>query len=182
MDGAFLKSTQGVLFQMRAFSFAEFSQLEVEQLSQIEIFLNECEDVFQELNSLPPMRLCDHGIPLVEGTFSVVTRNCRYPFYQKLEIEKQVREMLQQGIIRPSNSYFSLPVLLAKKKDGSCRVCVGYRSLNKVTIKDKFPIPHIDELLDELQGVQYFSKLDLRSGYHQIRMKKEDASHSARPL
>jgi hypothetical protein len=108
------------------------------------------------------------------GVQPVNVKPYRYSPQQKDEIEKQIKDMLQEGIIQISQSPFASPILLVKKKDGSWRFCVDYRQLNVVTVKDRYPMPIVDELLDELAGAQYFTKLDLHSGYHQIRMVPQD--------
>jgi hypothetical protein len=126
--------------------------------------------VFEELQGLPPARSYDHRIHLLSGTTPVGVRPYRYPQLQRDELERQVVVMLTQGIICLSTSPFSRPVLLVHKLDGSWRFCIDYHALNTRTSKDKFPIPVVDELLDELHGARYFTKLDLCLGYHQVHM------------
>ncbi|XP_041999974.1 uncharacterized protein LOC121749469 [Salvia splendens] len=129
-----------------------------------EIALLELESAANELEAFPG--ICRRGWR-------------EYPYFQKNEIERQVREMLEQGIIQRNNSPFSSPVLLIRKKDRSFRFCIDYRALNNATVPDHFPIPTADELFDELGKARVFSKLDLRSGYHQIRMHNEDVFKTA---
>ena len=112
----------------------------------------------------------DHRIPLKAEAQPVNIRPYRYPFRQKDIIEQLVQEMLDSSIIQPSSSPFASPVGLVSKKDGTWRLCVDYRELNNQTIKDKFPIPLVDELIDELAGSIVFINIDLRVGYHQLRV------------
>ena len=118
----------------------------------------------ETLKGLPPIRDHDHAIHLIPRSVPPNIRPHRYPYFQKSEIELRIVEILKIGIIQPSQSYFFAPVVLVHRKDGSWRMCPNYRELNKLTIKDKFPIPVIDELLDELHGAIYSTKLDLHSG------------------
>jgi len=135
--------------------------------------------LFKPPQTLPPPRDTDHRIHLIPQATPVNVRPYRYPHYQKQEIEAQVESMLQKGLIQPNNSPFSSPVLLVKKQDTSWRFCVDYRALNALTIKDRFLTPTVDELLDELGGASYFSKLDLLQGYHQICMHSGDIPKTA---
>jgi hypothetical protein len=133
------------------------------------------DDVFSEPTHLPLHRPGhDHRIPLMDGANPVNKRPYRYAKHQKDEIDKLVQEYLSSGIIQNSSSPYASPVVLVGKKDGSWRLCVDYRELNKNTVKDRSPIPLVDDLLDELHGSTIFSKIDLRAGYNQVRMDSVD--------
>ncbi|CAA0834211.1 Unknown protein, partial [Striga hermonthica] len=152
---------------------------EEQQRGDVHELLQEFEGVLGEPKGLPPHWEFDHRIPLVNEQHAIHVHPYRYAHFQKTEIEWQVVEMLESGLIQHYKSPFSSPVLLAKKKDGTWRFCTDYRALNAATIKDRFPIPSVDDMLDELAGSRYFSKLDLRAGYHQIRLHKADIPKTA---
>lgn len=117
--------------------------------------------MFVESKKLPPLRSHDHQIQLETKFKLPCIRPHSYPYYQKEEIEKQVREMPKTGIIQPSQSPYSSPILLIRKVDGCRWMYIGYKTLNKDIIKDRYSIPNKDELLDELYEVEFFTKLDL---------------------
>ena len=125
-------------------------------------------DVFpNELLGLPPVRDIDFAIDLKLDMEPISKAPYRMAPIELRELKKQLQELLDQGFIRPSVSPSGAPVLFVKKKDGSLRLCVNYRELNKVTIKNKYPLPRIDDLFDQLQRASMFSRIDLRSGYTQ---------------
>jgi hypothetical protein len=130
---------------------------------------------FQIPRGLPPSHGDhDHSIPLILGSLPPNVHPYHHPFAQKNEIEKIVHELLEAGVICPSTKPYSSLVVMVLKKEGTWCMCPDFRALNKLTIKNKFPIPNIDDLLDELSGAQYFTKINLHSCYHQIHMKEED--------
>lgn len=145
----------------------------------VQRILEEFQEVLEQPKKLPPPRAFDRRIRLNDESKVVNLAPYRYAHYHKNKIEKQVDELLESGLIRRSPSPFSSPVLLVKKKDGSWRFCTDYRSLNDATIKDRFPIQTMDDMLDELHGAKFFSKLDLRAGYHQIRVHTDDVHKTA---
>jgi len=145
----------------------------------LDALLEEFESLFAEPQGLPPKRHLCHRIRLKPGTGAVAVRPYRYAHIQKDELERQCDEMLRLAIIRHSSSAFSSPALLIRKRDGTWRFCVDYRALNDATVKDKFPIPVVEELLDELRGAKFFTKLDMRSGYHQVLMHPDDVEKTA---
>lgn len=156
----------------------EFSEPQIPENQNISVLISNYKDVSEPPNSLPPQRKQDHHIHLETNSKPVSVRPYRQPQFQKTD-RKTYQGMLEQGTIQRSTSPFSSPMLLVKKKDGGFRLCVDYRALNALTVKDKFLIPTIDELLGELKGASIFSKLDLRSGFHQIRVNPPDIYKTA---
>jgi hypothetical protein len=147
--------------------------------SSIHEVILEFNGLFQTPTELPPSRVFDHTISLFPDSVPVNCRPYRYAPQQKDEIERQVSKILQSSLVVPSTSPFASPVLLVKKKDGTLKFCVDYRKLNAATIKNKFHMPIIDEFLDEIAGANYFTKLDLNSGFHHIRMAPQDEYKTA---
>jgi hypothetical protein len=171
MEKLLKKGHSGVIAQLHAIQATEIPPLP----QDLQALLSKHQIVFSTSQGLPPSHgVHDHFIPLVPRSLPPNIRQYRHPFAQKNEIEKMVQELLTTEVICPSTIHSSSPVFMVLKKEGSWRMCPDFRALNKLTIKDKFPIPVIDDLLDELSGAQFFTKLDLRSGYHQIRMKESD--------
>ncbi|GJR16130.1 putative reverse transcriptase domain-containing protein [Tanacetum coccineum] len=132
-----------------------------------------------DLLGLPLVREIEFRIDLIPSASPVVRSPYRLAPSEMLELSNQLKELQEKGVIRPSHSPWGAPVLFVKKKDGLMRMCIDYRELNKLTIKNRYPLPRIDDLFDQLQGACCFSKIDLRSGYHQLRVREEDIPKTA---
>src|SRR5262249_38028824 len=124
-------------------------------------------------------REIEFNIELLPGTNPISITPYRMAPIELKELKVQLQDLLDKGFIRPSSSPWGAPVLFVKKKDGSLRLCIDYRQLNRVTVKNKYPLPRIDDLFDQLQGASHFSKIDLRSGYHQLKIRQEDIPKTA---
>jgi len=153
--------------------------MEAKSLEEVPV-VNEYLDVFpEELPGMPPDRDIEFVIDFVPGTSPIAKRPYRMAASELAELKKQLEELQRIGFIRPSSSPWGALVLFVKKKDGSMRLCVDYRALNEVTIKNKYPLPRIDDLFDQLKGAKYFSKIDLRSGYFQLKIRESDIPKTA---
>eukprot|EP00253_Pinus_taeda_P035016 PITA_35016 len=142
--------------------------------------VREFADVFpEEIPGLPPKWNLDFTIELVPGAAPVSRAPYRMSVPELTELKMQLQELLDKKYIRLSVSPWGSPVLFVRKKDGTFRMCIDYRQLNKLTVKNKYSLPRIDELFDQVKGAMMFSKIDLRSGYHQIRIKEEDVAKTS---
>nr|AAQ56531.1 putative polyprotein [Oryza sativa Japonica Group] len=175
-----LTSNDGRVVTVHALS-SESLRSRLNQITLEEIpIVREYPDVFpDDLPGMPPKRDIEFRIDLVPGTTPIHKRPYRMAANELAEVKRQVDDLLQKGYIRPSSSPWGAPVIFVEKKDHTQRMCVDYRALNDVTIKNKYPLPRIDDLFDQLKGATIFSKIDLRSGYHQLRIKEEDIPKTA---
>jgi hypothetical protein len=147
---------------------------EADPLEVIKV-VSEFSDVFpKDLRGMPPERKVEFAIKLLPGTAPIFKRAYRVSGPELVELKKQVDELSEKGCIRPSTSPWATPVLFVEKKDGTRRMCIDYLALNEATIKNKYPFPKIEDMFEQLRGANVFSKIDLRSGYHQLRIQPLD--------
>ena len=167
--------SKGCTAFLYAVEVSETPELEPKDIPIVQEFL----EVFQEVLGLPPDRKIEFAIELIPGIIPISKAPYRMAPAELAELKKQLQELLDKGLTQPSVSPWGAPVLFVRKKDGSMWLCIDYRELNRVTVKNKHPLPRIDDLLDQLAGVIVFSKIDLRSGYHQLKIKEEDVAKTA---
>ncbi|KAJ9511142.1 hypothetical protein QJQ45_013237 [Haematococcus lacustris] len=147
--------------------------------AELQALLNEYSDVFEPLTSTPLERPVGHTIPLVPDFRPPVTPMYRLSKAEQEELKKQIKDYLAKGMIEPSSSPYAAPILFVQKKSGELRMCIDYRQLNKLTLRDQYPLPRIDDRFDRLSGCSVFSSLDLQAGYHQIRITPEAVPNTA---
>jgi hypothetical protein len=153
-----------------AYHYLSVDDKEANPIENIRI-MSEFPDVFpEELPGMPHERKVEFAIELIPGIAPISMRSYRVSRPELVELKKQIDELLEKGYIRPSTSPWASLVLFVEKKDGTKRMSIDYRSLNEVTVKNKYPLPRIEDLFDQLRGASVFSKIDLRSGYHQLRI------------
>jgi hypothetical protein len=138
------------------------------------VVLKYFEDVFKDITGLPPKRYIDFYINLMSGVVPISKNPYIMSTLELKELQMHLEELLKKAYICPSVSPWGAPVLFVKNKDGTLRLCIDFKQLNKVTIKNKYPLPRIDDLFDQLKDARIFSKIDLSSGYHQVRIKDEE--------
>jgi hypothetical protein len=149
---------------------AKVNQLDASQGSEVPV-VNEFPDVFpEELPGMPPDRDIEFVIELKSSTIPIYKSPYRMATLELAELKEHNKELLENGFIRRSSSPWGAPVIFVPKKDGTQRLCMDYRAFNEVTIKNKYPLPRIDDLFDQLCGACVFSKIDLQSGYHQLKI------------
>jgi hypothetical protein len=179
-----LTSSKGERFQVNiavttSFKRAMFFILEEFVGDNIHV-VRDFPDVFsEELPGMPLDREVEFVIDLLPRTAPISKRSYRMSIEELKELKKQLMDLREAGYIRPSSSPWGAPVLFVQKNDGSQRMCVDYRSLNDVTVKIKYPLPRIEDLFDQMRGARVFSKIDLRSGYHQMRIRPSDIPKTA---
>jgi hypothetical protein len=150
------------------------NSVEGKALEDIKV-VSEFPDVFpKDLPGMPPDRDIEFSIELIPGTAPISKRPYTMDVKDLAELKKQIEELLSKGFICPTSSPWGAPTLFVDKKDGSRRLCIDYRSLNEITIKNKYPLPQIEDLFDQMSGAKVFSKIDLGSGYHQLKIRVED--------
>ncbi|GKD81000.1 putative reverse transcriptase domain-containing protein [Tanacetum coccineum] len=170
------KGCRVFLIQVTKKEEVEIPEKQIEDVPVVRDFL----EVFPEdLPGLPPTRQVEFHIELIPGAAPVVRAPYHLALAEMKELAEQLKELSDKGFIRPSSSHWGAPILFVKKKDGSFRMCIDYCELNKLTVKNRYPLLRIDDLFDQLQGSSIYSKIDLRSGYHQLRVRDEDIPKTA---
>jgi hypothetical protein len=151
-----------------------FKDCDTKLKDALAIIVSNYDEIFQVLKGLPPKRQVEHEIQLQQDVPLPNIGMYRLLVLENAEIKKQVQELVEQGVIRPSASPCGSPTILVPKKDGTWHMCMDFRALNKITGKNRYPLPRIDDLLDQLKHAVYFTMLDLISGYHKVRVAEQD--------